>query len=71
MLLVLVTFLARILLDPLASVARSARQISAGNFDVTLPPATPDEIGALVTEFRALPYAGPRRQRELTVALAG
>ena len=36
MLLLLVAFVARILLDPLAAIANSARQISGGSFDVTL-----------------------------------
>ena len=35
MLLALVAFIARILLDPLAALAQSARQISGGNFDVS------------------------------------
>ena len=70
MLLVLVTVLARILLDPLAVVAESARQISGGNFDVQLPPAARDEIGALVKAFRDMSTAVQRRQRDLTDALS-
>jgi PAS domain S-box-containing protein len=70
MLLVLVTILARIVLDPLAAVAESARQISSGNFDVTLPRASRDEIGALVRAFRDMTSAVQRRQRDLTDALA-
>jgi len=70
MLLLLVAFVARILLDPLAAVAKSARQISGGNFDVSLPPASRDEIGALVHAFRDMTTAVQRRQREVTVALA-
>jgi len=70
MLLLLVAFVARILLDPLAAVANSARQISGGNFDVSLPPASRDEIGALVRAFRDMTTAVQRRQREVTEALA-
>ena len=70
MLLLLVAFVARILLDPLAAVANSARQISGGNFDVSLPPASRDEIGALVHAFREMTTAVQRRQREVMEALA-
>lgn len=70
MLLVLVTLMARILLDPLAAIAESARQISGGNFDVRLPPAKPDEIGALVKAFRDMSTAVQRRQHDLTDALS-
>jgi PAS domain S-box-containing protein len=70
LLLVLVTVLARILLDPLAAIAESARQISGGNFDVRLPPAKRDEIGALVNAFRDMSTAVQRRQRDLTDALS-
>ncbi len=70
MLLALVAILARILLDPLAAVAESARQISSGNFDVTLPRDSPDEIGALVRAFRNMTAAVQRRQRDLTDAVA-
>ena len=69
MLLVLVAILARILLDPLGVIAESARQISGGNFNVKLPPATRDEIGALVKAFRDMSTAVQRRQRDLTEAL--
>jgi PAS domain S-box-containing protein len=69
-LLLLVAFVARILLDPLAAVANSAHQISGGNFDVSLPPASRDEIGALVHAFRDMITAVQRRQREVTEALA-
>ncbi|MCX6544987.1 MAG: ATP-binding protein [Acidobacteria bacterium] len=70
MLLVLVAVLARILLDPLAAMAESARQISGGNFDVRLPPpAKRDEIGTLVGAFRDMSAAVQRRQHDLTNAL--
>lgn len=67
--LVLVTLLARILLDPLAAVAKSAQQISGGNFDVRLPQARHDEIGDLVGAFEDMTAAVQRRQRDLSVAL--
>jgi signal transduction histidine kinase len=70
MLLVLVALLARIVLDPLDKVARSARQISGGNFDVQLPPAGRDELGALIRAFQDMASAVQRRQRELTDALS-
>jgi PAS domain S-box-containing protein len=70
MLLGLVAFIARILLDPLAAIANSARQISDGNFDVSLPPASRDEIGAMVRAFREMTTAVQRRQRDLTEALS-
>jgi len=70
MLLVLLAFIARILLDPLAAIARSARQISDGTFDVTLPPASRDEIGTLVRAFRDMTTAVQRRQADLTDALS-
>lgn len=69
MLLGLVAILARIVLDPLAAVAESARQISGGNFDVHLPEPKRDEIGALVRAFRDMSSAVQRRQRDLTDAL--
>ncbi len=69
MLLALVAVLARIVLDPLAAVAESARQISSGNFNVTLPKHSRDEIGALVRAFRDMTSAVQRRQRDLTDAL--
>jgi PAS domain S-box-containing protein len=70
MLLALVAFVARILLDPLASIARSARQISGGSFDVVLPRESRDEIGDMVRAFREMITAVQRRQREATDALA-
>jgi PAS domain S-box-containing protein len=70
MLLALVAFIARIVLDPLAAFAESARQISDGNFDVSLPPPSRDEIGALVRAFRDMTTAVQRRQRDLTDALS-
>lgn len=70
MLLILVFVLARILLDPLATVAESARQISGGNFNVKLPPASKNELGALVKAFRDMSGAVQRRQRDLTEALS-
>jgi len=69
-LLVLVAFVARILLDPLAAIANSARQISGGTFDVSLPRESKDEIGDLVRAFREMTTAVQRRQREVTQALA-
>jgi PAS domain S-box-containing protein len=69
MLLGLLALLARIVLDPLASVAYSARQISGGNFDTPLPEPGPDELGALIRAFREMSSAVQRRQRELTDAL--
>jgi PAS domain S-box-containing protein len=70
MLLALVAFIARILLDPLKAVAGSARAISAGTFDVSLPPDSRNEIGDLVRAFREMIAAVERRQREVTEALA-
>jgi PAS domain S-box-containing protein len=70
MLLVLIAFVARILLDPLAAIADSARQISGGTFDVSLPRESKDEIGDLVRAFREMTAAVQRRQREVTEALA-
>jgi len=68
MLLVLVAFTARILLDPLASIAASARQISGGTYNVSLPPESRDEIGDLARAFREMTAAVQRRQREVTEA---
>ena len=68
MLLVLVAVVARILLDPLAAIANSARQISGGNFDVSLPRESKDEIGDLARAFREMTTAVQRRQREVTEA---
>ncbi len=70
MLLALVAFVARILLDPLAAIARSSRQISGGSFDVKLPRESRDEIGDMVRAFREMITAVQRRQREATDALA-
>ena len=70
MLLGLVAFVARILLDPLKAISASARRISAGTFDVSLPPESKDEIGDLVRAFREMITAVQRRQREVTEALA-
>jgi PAS domain S-box-containing protein len=70
MLLGLVAFVARILLDPLKAISASARKISAGTFDVSLPPESKDEIGDLVRAFREMITAVQRRQREVTEALA-
>ncbi len=69
MLLMLVAVLARVVLDPLAAIAGSARQISGGDFDVKLPEPKRDEIGALVRAFRDMSSAVQRRQRDLTDAL--
>ena len=69
-LLVFVAFVARILLDPLKAIATSARQISGGNFAVSLPGESKDEIGDLVRAFREMITAVQRRQREVTEALA-
>jgi PAS domain S-box-containing protein len=66
MLLVLVAFVARILLDPLAAIATSARQISGGNFDVSLPRESKDEIGDLVRAFREMTAGVQRRERQVT-----
>jgi PAS domain S-box-containing protein len=68
MLLLLVAFTARILLDPLASIAASARHISSGTYDVSLPPESRDEIGDLARAFREMTAAVQRRQREVTEA---
>ena len=68
MLLVLVAFVARILLDPLAAIANSARQISGGNFDVSLPRESKDEIGDLVRAFREMIAGVQRRERQVTEA---
>jgi len=68
MLLVLVAFVARILLDPLKAIATSARTISGGNFDVSLPRESRDEIGDLVRAFREMITAVQRRQRQVTEA---
>jgi PAS domain S-box-containing protein len=70
MLLGLVAFVARILLDPLKAISASARTISAGTFDVSLPPESKDEIGGLGRAFREMITAVQRRQREVTEALA-
>lgn len=70
MLLALLAVLARIVLDPLAAVAESARTISGGNFDVQLPPPGRDELGALIRAFHEMSSAVQRRQRELTDTLA-
>jgi len=70
MLLGLVAFVARILLDPLKAISSSARKISAGTFDVSLPPESKDEIGDLARAFREMITAVQRRQREVTEALA-
>lgn len=69
MLLVFIVVVTRVVLDPLSLVAESARQISAGNFTVKLPPAKSDEIGALVTTFRDMTAAVQRREQDLTIAL--
>lgn len=69
MLLMLYAVLARVVLDPLAAIAGSARQISGGDFDVKLPEPKRDEIGALVRAFRDMSRAVQRRQHELTEAL--
>jgi PAS domain S-box-containing protein len=68
MLLMLVAFVARILLDPLKAIATSAKTISGGNFDVSLPRESKDEIGDLVRAFREMITAVQRRQREVTEA---
>ena len=70
MLLLLVALLARILLDPLAAIANSARQISGGTFDVSLPRESKDEIGDLVRAFHEMTTAVHRREREAAEALA-
>ena len=68
MLLVLVAFVARILLDPLAAIANSARQISGGSFDVSLPRESKDEIGDLVRAFREMMTGVQQRERQVTEA---
>ena len=68
MLLLLVAFVARILLDPLKAVASSAQTISGGNFNVSLPRESKDEIGDLVRAFREMITAVERREREVTEA---
>ncbi|HOG29007.1 MAG TPA: ATP-binding protein [Vicinamibacterales bacterium] len=70
MLLALLAIIGRILLDPLAAVATSARQISAGTFDVTLPRESRDEIGDMARAFREMIAAVERRQREAAESLA-
>jgi signal transduction histidine kinase/HAMP domain-containing protein len=69
MLLILVAFLARIVLDPLAAVARSAKQISSGTFDVKLPRPRHDELGDLIRAFREMSLAVERRETDLVDAL--
>jgi PAS domain S-box-containing protein len=68
MLLGLVAFVARILLDPLKAISSSARRISMGTFDVSLPPESKDEIGDLSRAFREMITAVQRRQQEVTEA---
>ena len=68
MLLGLVAFVARILLDPLKAISASARRISQGTFDVSLPAESKDEIGDLSRAFREMITAVQRRQQEVTEA---
>jgi HAMP domain-containing protein len=68
MLLGLVAFVARILLDPLKAISASARRISEGTFDVSLPAESKDEIGDLSRAFREMITAVQRRQQEVTEA---
>jgi PAS domain S-box-containing protein len=68
MLLGLVAFVASILLDPLKAISASARKISMGTFDVSLPPESTDEIGDLSRAFREMITAVQRRQQEVTEA---
>ena len=68
MLLGLVAFVARILLDPLKAISASARSISQGTFDVSLPPESKDEIGDLSRAFREMITGVQRRQQEVTEA---
>jgi PAS domain S-box-containing protein len=68
MLLGLVAFVARILLDPLKAISASARRISKGTFDVSLPAESKDEIGDLSRAFREMITAVQRRQQEVTEA---
>ncbi len=42
----------RRLTEPVQALAEATEQIAAGNFDVDLPPESPDEVGRLVRSFR-------------------
>ncbi len=43
---------AKRLTEPVHALAEATSQIAAGNFDVDLPPESPDEVGRLVRAFR-------------------
>ena len=45
---------ARRLIEPVHALAEATSQIAAGNFDIALPPESPDEVGRLVRAFRQM-----------------
>ncbi len=45
---------ARRLTEPVHALAEATSQIASGNFDVELPPESPDEVGRLVKAFRRM-----------------
>ena len=45
---------ARRLIEPVHALAEATNQIAAGNFDIALPPESPDEVGRLVRAFRQM-----------------
>jgi signal transduction histidine kinase len=63
--LLLIHFLARRFLRPLADLDSAAREIARGNFGVTLAPGAPDEIGRLSESFNSMSVSLREARAEL------
>jgi len=55
--LVLLTLMGFWLTRHLVMLSRASEQIAAGNFDIQLPPTTPDEVGQLAQAFSTMSFA--------------
>lgn len=63
--LLLIHLLARRFLRPLADLDTAAREVARGNFDVTLAPGGPDEIGRLSDSFNSMSVSLSEARAEL------
>ena len=63
---ILVGLLSFALTRPLAALAEASRDVRAGNYDISLPPARADEIGTLIEAFGKMTAEIRRKISELT-----
>jgi two-component system sensor histidine kinase/response regulator len=64
------TLLANRIIHPLRSLAEVAKEVSAGNFSVSLAPTTQDEVGELTTVFNTMTQAIRDREQAISAQVS-